>query len=173
MLPQATLAHHINGRARIRITGLGRGAESFFERTQNKLTEKFKCCVTVYPTTRSMVIEAPDLDIDTVYQYAESEQLFTPAPARTPQKNVVASVATTYFNRFDQGLRTLTSNRLDVSSSVFMVLIIHACREILNGNLRTPSWFTALWFASTIYNRDFLNSGHDDGQHQDEGGHDG
>ena len=53
----------------------------------------------------------------------------------------------------DRGMRRITGNKLDIAGSVFLVLILHAMVELFRGNLKMPFWFTALWMACTLYNR--------------------
>lgn len=173
MIPKAKLVHHLNDRVRIRITGVGKNKNEFFISLENKLKKKFNFqTILVNPVTGSAVFQDQKLDFESVIQYAKNEHLFMMEQKHTPARNLVAESAQTQFKRLDKSILDLTGNRLDMASSVFVVLIIHAIRELVRGNLTAPSWFTALWFATTIYNRDFLGYGGGEYGH-DSHGHDG
>ncbi len=156
--PQATISHYMTGRVRLRIKEPGPGRIAFFERVQREITEAFASLnVSVRPETGSIVLQGPELDLEKIRAAAQKKGWFEIADndAPLPKGNLVSYYARQVVGRVDSGLRQLTGERLDMPSSVFAVLVIHAVREIAKGNLRTPSWFTALWFASTLYTRDF------------------
>ncbi|MFH1152998.1 MAG: hypothetical protein V1793_04195 [Pseudomonadota bacterium] len=172
ILPQATVVHRMNGRIRIRIAGVETGRELYFNGLSDALNKAFAYrSIRVNSVTGSLLLEDPDINLDAVAGYGLSRNLFRLETRTGSGPGSVARVARTQVRRIDSGIRKLTSGNLDMSGSVFVVLIIHAMREIMSGNLAVPSWFTALWFASTIYNRDFYGPGGDGVHSHDDGGH--
>lgn len=170
MTPRAKIIHHLNHRVRIRITGVGRNKIEFFDTLEKKFKKKFNFqTILVNPVTGSAVFQDQKLDVESVVQYAKNEHLFMMEQNHTPARNLVPGSAQKQFKRLNKGILDLTGNRLDIASSVFLVLIFHAIRELVRGNLTAPSWFTALWFATTIYNRDFLGYGEGDYGHDSHG----
>ncbi len=178
MIPGATLIHRLNDRIRIRITGVGKNKVEFFTTLETAFKENFNFqAVLVNPVTGSVVFQDQALDFESIVEYAENEHLFKMKTRQCSGGNQVAESAKKQFKGLNTGFLKLTGNRMDLSSSVFLVLIVHAVREIARGNLTVPSWFTALWLATTIYNRNFFGpvagDGHDHGDHAGHDGHDG
>jgi len=173
MTPQATVEHSVNGRMRIRISGLGRNKKEYFETLEALVQKEFHFqTVLVRPTTGSMILKDPKLDLESLARFGQSRDLFRLNKGKTPCRNLVNGHSKRYIKKINQGIRKMTGGRMDMSSSIFVLLIFHAMQEIIRGNLALPSWFTALWFASTLYNRDILNFVDEDG-HPHADGHDG
>jgi len=173
MTPQAIITHRLNGRIRIRISGLGRNKKEYFETLEALIKKRFNFqTVSVRPITGTLVLKDQELNLESFAKFGQSKGLFLLKTGKTPRRNPVSGHSKLYIKKLNHGIRTITGGRLDMSSSIFFLLIVHAMREILRGNLALPSWFTALWFASTLYNRDILNFVDEDG-HPHTDGHDG
>lgn len=163
-LPEATVTHCMKGRVRINIAGIETRKEHYLNELSQSLNQEFNYrSIRVNRVTGSLLLEDPGLDLDAVVRHGSENGLFR-MNARADQVPVtVARVARTQVNRIDDCIRKLTGGTLDMPGSVFVLLIVHAMREIIRGELAIPSWFTALWFASTIYNRDFYGPGSEGG----------
>nr|NJM03101.1 hypothetical protein [Desulfobacula sp.] len=173
MTPQAIIKHRLAGRIRIRITGPGRRKNEYFGTLEARIRQEFNFqTVLIRPETGSMVLADPNLDLETLARFGQSQGLFLLETGKSPSRNLVAGHSKRYIEKLNHGIRKISRGRLDMSGSIFFLLIFHAMGEIIRGNLALPSWFTALWFASTLYNRDLLNSGDADG-HPHADGHDG
>jgi len=173
MTPQAKIEHRMNGRIRIRITGLGRNKNRYFETLETLIRQKFNFqTVLIRPMTGSLILKDPKLDLEALTRFGQSQGLFLLETVNPPVRNLVAGHSKLYIKKLNHGIRKISKNRLDMSSSIFFLLIFHAMGEIIRGNLVLPSWFTALWVASTLYNRDILNSA-DTGDHPHSDSYDG
>jgi hypothetical protein len=170
-VPIAKVVHQMTGRIRFRITGVQPDRNQYFATLTSVLADHLGYgTLRVNPVTGTVLLADPALDMDAVAAVGWSENLFR----FTPEPPVSPAPATRHVrkqvDRIDGIVRTLTANQLNLSGSVFLVLVIHAIREIVQGNLTAPSWFTALWFASSLYNRDLSGPGGDGGVHAGETG---
>jgi len=157
----------MTGRIRFRITAVQPDRNRYFARLTAILSDHLGYgFIRANPVTGTVLLADPALDMDAVAAIGRSENLFmlTPAPPVSPIPAI--RHVRTQVNKIDGFFRTLTANQLDLSGSVFLVLVIHAIREIVQGNLTAPSWFTALWVASSLYNKDFTGQGVDGGVHE-------
>ena len=170
MLPKAKVIHQMPGRIRIRVKGNIQDKKAFFEGLRESMKSRFDFDnVQINPVTGSLVLfQGKDKHpLDTaasVRKWARKENLFFLEPEPKAERFVVDH-SRNMVERIDRTIRKVSSNHLDMGSSVFLLLIFHALREVAAGNLVVPSWFTALWFASSIYNRKFSEADSDDGHH--------
>jgi hypothetical protein len=165
-LPAAKAVHQIKGRIRFRITGVHSDRNQYFATLTSVLADRLGYgFLRVNPVTGTVLLADPALDMDAVAAVGRSENLFRFTPESPVSPAPVTRHIRTQVHRIDHMVRTLTANQLDLSGSVFLGLVIHAIREIVQGNLTAPSWFTALWFASSLYNRDCNGPGGDGGVH--------
>lgn len=184
MLPTATIIHRMTGRTRIRIKGTIPDRNAFFDRLRKSLKTRFALDeVRAVPLTGSLVLyqgkPAGTLDLAAMGDWARKENLFSlesgPGQAGPRAGNLMGRHSRTIVERINRALGKISGNHLDMESSVFLILIIHALREVAAGRLTAPSWFTALWFASSIYNRKFSDAwggdGHDDSHDPGDPGH--
>lgn len=154
MTPRAKVAHQLPHRIRIRIQGIKTEKEAYFKRLGAELKADLDDVdIMVRPVTATVILTGPKIDIKRVARCGRRRGHFVLADPHRAACNSVFEVAAGVVNGMNTGLKRITASRLDVSGTVFILLIFHAARELLRGNLRTPSWFTALWVASTLYNR--------------------
>ncbi|MFN2357373.1 MAG: HMA2 domain-containing protein [Desulfotignum sp.] len=170
-LPTAKVVHQMNGRIRFRITGVHSDTSQYFATLTSVLADRLGYgAIRVNPVTGTVLLADPALDMDAVATVGRSENLFMLTPASPVSPALATRHVRTQVHRVDRIVRALTANQLDLPGSVFLGLVIHAIREIVQGNLMAPSWFTALWVASSLYNRDFTGPGGDGGVHPGETG---
>ena len=172
----ARIVHQTKGRLRFKIDCAKRDFV-FFDRIKKALIKEFEMSsIQDNPVTGSLVIKDFSTDIDAVVSFAESKGFFKIEKEENHNFKgpFIGSFTHSIVDRLNNGIKRLTKNQLDISSSVFTLLIIHALREVAKGNLTAPSWFTAIWFASNIYQRDFSSAAGDGGgqHHQDAGADD-
>jgi hypothetical protein len=167
-LPAARVIHCIPGRIRIRITP---PLSSFFvEQIKEHLSQVLACeRMQANPATGSILLQGPDLTLDAIAGAGRSGNLFRLVLPDAASPALVTRHARRQVKRIDTGIRRLTGNSLNLSGSVFFILIGHAMNEIIQGRLVLPSWFTALWFATTLYNREWWGPGSDGGPLIDHG----
>jgi len=170
-LYQATIIHRTKGRIRIKFDPAA-NKQAFFEQLETTLKKEFSSLtVRINPKTRSVVLNGDLIDENAVKQMGLDRQLYEIKEKAPFAKNRVISHSKSVFSWVDKTIQRFTGGQIDMSGSVFIVLIVHVMREIAKGNLTTPSWFNALRFASTLYTRDF-NGGTGEGDGHDDGGHD-
>ena len=122
----------------------------------------------ITPSTGSLLVRGSAPDLDGIFAQAEDKGFFCRAKhpeiatkARTAP--LVPSVARQVVGKINAGLSALSASQMDIPSTAFVVLIAHAVREMAKGRLTTPSWFTALWFAASIYNGELSGLGNGKG----------
>ncbi|MEE4363476.1 MAG: hypothetical protein V2J08_06055 [Desulfotignum sp.] len=165
-LPAAKVVHQMTGRIRFRITAVQPDRNRYFARLTAILSDHLGYgFIRANPVTGTVLLADPALDMDAVAAVGRSENLFRFTPASPVSPAPATRHVGTQVHKIDGIVRTLTANHLNLSGSVFLVLVVHAIREIVQGNLTAPSWFTALWVATSIYNRDFAGPGGDGGAH--------
>jgi hypothetical protein len=167
-LPVARVTHCMPGRVRIRFSPAL--PTSTVEKIREHLEHSLACDrIQANTATGSILFQGPDLTLDTLAGAGRSGNLFRLVPPDAASPALVTRHARRQVKRIDTGIRRLTGNSLNLSGSVFLVLIGHAMTEIIQGRLVLPTWFTALWFATTIYNREWIGPGSDGGSLIDHG----
>ncbi len=154
MTPRATIVHRMEHRVRIRIAGVKKMGDGYFQHMESILKRAFDYQhISVSPTTATILLADPALDLEAVTLYSREIELFDVNTQGSPFESSVLNLAATLVDGMDSGIRRITGNRLEIVGTVFLVLIVHAVRELIRGNLKTPSLFTALWMAYTLYYR--------------------
>ncbi len=167
-LPVARVTHCMPGRVRIRI--LPTLSMSLVGQIKEHLSQALACeRIQANPLTGSILLQGAHLTPDALAEAGRSGNLFHLIPPDAASPALVTRHTRRQVKRIDTGIRRLTGDSLNLSGSVFLVLIGHAMNEIIQGRLVLPSWFTALWFASTIYNREWWGTGSDGGPPIDQG----
>jgi hypothetical protein len=152
MIPHAHVSHGMPCRLRIKVPSK-KGDLSYFAEVQEQLS----ACpgvqdVTVSPYTGGAVI-LYDCDERTVAEYAREKGLFTLGhPARLKKKTLFDHVADT-FGTYNKSLKKLTDGQVDVPSLVFLSLVISGIYQIARGNLSSPAWYTAFYYAVGVFSR--------------------
>jgi len=159
-LPVARVTHCMPGRVRIRFSPPL--PSSNVGKIREHLENALACeRIQANPATGSMLLQGPDLTLDILAGAGRSGNLFRLVPPGAPTPALITRHARRQVRRVDTGIRRLTGNSLNLSGTLFLVLIGHAMTEIIQGRLVLPSWFTALWFATTLYNRELWGPGSD------------
>ena len=167
-LHQAVISHRTGNRFRLKFDRGIPDISAFFTTLKAEFEKRFKqITVNTNPFTGSVLLQGTGLDESQIKEFALKTDLFELNPRPEEQKNRVAAYFQNLVSQVDGSIRKVSGQQLDMSGSVFLILVIHAVREIARGNLSTPSWFTALWFASTLFTRDF-NTGNEAQENQDQ-----
>ncbi|MFO7748657.1 MAG: hypothetical protein R6V54_01050 [Desulfobacteraceae bacterium] len=154
MIPTATIIHCTDHRLRFRIMDRKSRTPSDASHLETALRQELRYSrIRVSPLTGTVVLVDQDLDLQAVARFGRKQKLFALHPHGSFPKKDVFDLVAGVVGRMNSGLRRITANRMDIKGTVFVLLIFHAARELALGRLRTPSWFTALWVASTLYNR--------------------
>jgi len=147
MIPTACIAHRTAGRARFRIPER-KGDAAYFAETARHLAEALQPDrLEANPATGSLLIQDKDLDLKAVQDAAEEAGLFRmeSAPANLAQR------ATAPLSAVSERLRHMTFGQFDLANLAFFTLLGVGAYQLLRGNLRSPPWYTAFWYAMGIY----------------------
>ncbi len=171
-IPIAKVVHKMSGRIRFKIAPVQSDRNQYFDTLTSVLTDQLGyITIRVNPVTGTVLLKDHALDMDAVAAVGRSENLFRLTLESKDSPSLATRHVRKQAHRIDGLIRKFTANNLNMTGSVFLVLVIHAIREIAQGNLTAPSWFTALWFATSLYNRDFAGPGDDLGCHAGDAGH--
>ncbi len=167
-LPVVRVVHCMPGRVRVRISPAL--PSSTVGEIREHLEHTLSCDrIQANPATGSILLQGTNLTLEAIAGAGRSQNLFRLVLPDAASPTLVSRHARRQVKRIDTGIRRLTGNSLNLSGSVFLVLIGHAMNEIIQGRLVLPSWFTALWFATTLYNREWWGPGSDGGPWIDHG----
>lgn len=151
MIPKARTVHQTEGRLRVRIPSM-KGDVPYF----TLIGEKLAACpamksITVNPLigTVLLVHEATPREIA---RYAQEHRLFSLRHERLPHKSLFDSTADV-FRQLDSRLKKATGGDIDVTSLVFLFLVVSGIYQIMKGNVQAPAWYTAFWYALGIFSR--------------------
>ncbi len=149
MIPEAYMSHRAPGRLRIKIPSK-KGNHSFFSTLLDRLA---KCPgieeVKVSPEIGSALILYTG-DTKAVTEFAKKNDLFHLKLVRRPRKTFFENVADT-FRGYDKNLKQITGGELDISTLVFLSLLISGIWQIARGNLGMPAWYTAFYYALGVF----------------------
>lgn len=149
MIPQARIAHSMPLRVRFKIDSQ-KGDIAYFADVAQTLAEEFKPeRLEANPATGSVLIENGDLEVDSVVAFAAAKGLFHIPSEVAPAGLVKKALAP--LSEVSSRLKEYSSGQLDLASIVFFALIGVGVFQILRGNLRSPPWYTAFWYAMGVY----------------------
>jgi hypothetical protein len=153
MLPEAQVCHSSANRVRIRIPGK-KGDSGYFKRLQGKLAalKKFET-LEVNPATGSILFLGKGADVSSIGDAAESGGLFSfkkelevrPVPL-SRRIALPIQVASDFLTRNTGGL-------VDLPGLAFVLLLGIGAYQVLRGNLRSPPWYTAFWYAFGVFTK--------------------
>jgi hypothetical protein len=151
MIPSAHVAHKTVGRLRIKVPSK-KGDHAYFEEIKAKLAlSSYVTYVETNPVTSSVVVKYTG-DLFKVADFARKAGLFDLrkfAPLRRPLFFRVSEG----FRSWNGFLREMTDGYLDIPSAVFVSLLISGFQQISQGNISSPAWYTAFYYALGIFSR--------------------
>ncbi len=157
MLPQSYVTHRTRNRIRIKIPRK-RGDAIYFQNLKDKFDSfQFVESIQVNPLTGSLLIIRQKLDIDGITSFAESEKLFTSAPAKVKSLPLSRQLVEPIAN-FSDSMKRSSDGYIDLPGLIFLVLLGGGIYELLKGNLVTPPWYTFLWYAFGVFTKSVVDS---------------
>ena len=157
MIPKAYISHSTNERLRIQVPEKKRNA-NFFSNVQsvfshfNDVDE-----IVVNELTGSVLLIASKINIDTIKNYAKTNQLFdiqekesSPAFISILPKPLT-KVLTVPIGQINKAIERKTSESLDLAGMFFLSLMSIGMVQALRGKATLPGWHTALWYSFGIY----------------------
>ncbi len=151
MIPEAHLSHRTSDRLRIKIPSK-KGDVLYF----SSLSEQVSRWpgvegITVNPPIGSALILYPG-KIGNFFELAKKEELFQLNKVKRHRTTLFANVAETFL-RYDKKLKQTTNGELDISSLVFLSLLISGIWQIARGSVAMPAWYTAFYYALGVFTR--------------------
>jgi hypothetical protein len=156
--PDAFLSHKISGRARLKIPSK-KGDFHYFK----SLKEQLSGCsgietVEVNPVSGSILIVHAS-DIEKIAEYARNKNIFNLKNNRPEPANLHRTVSKA-FKDINGKIKGITGGDMDIAGAAFLTLLGLGIYQISRGNFIAPAWYTAFWYALSI----FLMSGNKEGQ---------
>lgn len=150
MLPRAELPSYVPDRLRLRIPSR-RGDRSYFqdlrERWRNTFPDTDPVCNVA---TGSLLVTGAVPGPGAIAEFGRGQSLFAWQPDAAGHRAWTGEVAgvTLALNR---KIQRVSSGTLDVTSTLFVALVIFGIVELLRGRWKTPPWYTAFWYAFGVY----------------------
>lgn len=148
MAPTARIVHNLPERVRFRIDA-HKGDREYFVEVAQRLADQFSPeRLEANPLTGSLLVQKSDLDVEAVVSFSKKEGLFE-IDSETPSGMAEKAVAP--LSALSSRLKDLSFGQLDLANVAFFVLIGTGLYQLIRGNLRSPPWYTAFWYAMGIY----------------------
>jgi hypothetical protein len=129
---------------------LKKGDESYFADLSDRLSN---CpgveAVTTNPYTSSVLV-VHDCQAEDIASFARHEGLFSLKRVTGRRTSLLQEVART-FQQYNRSLKKITGGELDISSLIFLSLVVSGVWQIARGNLTMPAWYTAFYYALGVY----------------------
>jgi hypothetical protein len=152
MLPDAVISHRTSQRLRIRIPSK-RGDAGYFASLGDAVSSDGLCdTAEVNFTTGSILLSGKEIDIDKISSYAEEKRFFSLA-GKSANAGPVASKVTGPMGELSGFIRKATKGQMDLANLAFLALICTGLYQILRGNLKSPPWYTAFWYAMGVFSK--------------------
>lgn len=152
MIPWAFVSHKTSERLRIKIPSK-KGDVGYFA----LLGESFSSAeglperVDVNILTGSVFLKEKGIDADAVLGYAENNGLFTVAGTAEKKTPPISSKIVGLIGGVSAHLDRATKGGVDLANLAFIALISIGIFQILRGNIKSPPWYTAFWYAMGIF----------------------
>jgi len=158
MLPEAHLGHQTSGRLRIRVPSQ-KGDPAYFSELRDAFFKygNFER-LEVNPHTGSVLFVDENLDADAVMSYAEDKELFRlQQPKKNPES--LSERIVQPIRELSDSLNSFTKGELDLPGMAFLALLGVGVYQLYKGNLRSPPWYTAFWYALGIFTKSIVDKG--------------
>ncbi len=144
--PKAKIVHQTPGRLRIKIPSR-RGDESYFSEVYNGFSRTKRVDqVEINPVSASILCLGEDLDPNSIQEYAESKGFFTFGKTEEELDFLPRKVVRPMGALSSQMMKE-TGGRMNLLGIAFMSAVSIGLYQVLRGNLKLPTWHTALWYA--------------------------
>lgn len=153
MLPEAKVCHTSANRVRIRIPSM-KGDPDYFRNVQDRFmaSKRFEA-LEVNPVTGGVLFLGPGADTSTIGDTGESEGLFVLHKAVQVRPVPLSRRIAQPIQEANGFLTQHTGGILDLPGLAFVLLLGIGAVQILRGNLRSPPWYTAFWYAFGVFTK--------------------
>ncbi len=156
MLPEAHVGHLTASRVRIKVPSQ-KGDSSYFQEVRKAFLgyRKFER-LEVNPCTGSVLIVDENLDVGGAVKYAEEKGLFKLQKTENNRQPLSHRLVRP-LKDFSASLENFTGGELDLPGLAFISLLGVGIYQILRGNLRSPPWYTAFWYALGVFTKSLVD----------------
>jgi hypothetical protein len=152
MLPKAELSSCVADRLRLRIPSR-RGDRSYFDDLRERWLKEFPDADAVCNVmTGSVVVTGTALDPNAIAEFGRRQTLFDWKPDAFKGRSWTGGVETITLS-LNRKIRNFSAGTLDLTSGLFMALMIFGIIELLRGRWKSPPWYTAFWYAFGVYSK--------------------
>ncbi|MBN1105287.1 MAG: hypothetical protein JXL84_17880 [Deltaproteobacteria bacterium] len=160
-IPEAHLVHRSLERLRLRIPSR-RGNAAFFSRVEEKLSSFPRMRrLEVNPATGSLLFLGKSVDLQAIARVAQKEGLFTLQVVEQRPVSLPKRIAAP-LGGLSSKVRRMTGGHLDLPGLAFLSLLGFGLFQILRGDLRSPPWYTAFWYAFGVFSKSVADMMADD-----------
>jgi hypothetical protein len=159
-LPKATVSHSSPGRIRLKVPEM-RGDQEYFMGLAEKCSMlKQVETLEVNPLTAGVLVTGEEITENALADMGQKKGLFflelSQAPVPAPSQIVVS-----HLKSLNEKVRSFTHGGLELATLVFTGLLFTGIYQILRGNLRSPPWYTAFWYAFGIFGKTLMDRSKD------------
>lgn len=116
----------------------------------------------VNPTTGSLLLLGKGVDLNRIAGAARKKGIFT---LRVPERRPVSlsKQIAGPLGDLSSKLRGMTGGQMDLPGLAFLLLLGLGLLQIARGDLRSPPWYTAFWYAFGVFTKSAFDMA--DGDH--------
>jgi hypothetical protein len=153
MPPEAHLSHCTPNRIRIKIPSQ-KGNSAYFQSLGEKLIQLREFdLLRLNSQTGSILIQDPQADVTAIADYARDNGLFDLKESLNAQVVPLSQRVAEPLGAASAYLRRSTGGLIDLPGAAFLLLFGFGILEIVRGNLRSPPWYTAFWYAFGVFTK--------------------
>jgi hypothetical protein len=149
--PHAITVHNIKGRTRIRIPSM-RKHENFFR----KLNNEFSSCEWIHeikPNYKTgSILFVHSSNVYNIKAFAEEKGLFNLSTDKGLSTRIyIKKRVKQSVKGLDKLLKKTSKDNLDLTTTVFLILVSMSAYQILRGRFTMPRWDASLWYAVNFF----------------------
>lgn len=165
--PEAFIVHSSPGRLRVRIPQCRGHLMYFAEVRKAALKAPFEI-VRANAVTGSILFTGQQATAEGAAAFGSDNGLYTITsdfPFTSLTERIVDPLVCC-----SQGIKKLSSGKLDLPGALFILLLFVAIYEIARGRFRIPPWYTAFWYAFGLFTKAFIDREADEAHQQTSSG---
>ena len=110
----------------------------------------------VNPRTASVLIKGSPIDPDHIMEVGNKNALFQ-LEASPPKVEPLFNKVATPFRDLGRSIDRFSGGELDLAGMAFLGLIAWGIIQLARGNLATPPWYVAFWYALGIFTKSLMD----------------
>jgi len=158
MLPKAATPSSVPQRLRLRVTSK-RGDHPYFEKVQKLWQQDFpESRVECNVSTASLVARGKLPDAQALAEFGRRHELFSLESPATKALAWTDGVKSTFLS-LNHVIRRASGDAMDLTGTIFGILVLFGIGELIKGNWQRPPWYTAFWYAAGVYSKALIDKG--------------